>query len=299
MNRSTAAFLRKIARTMVRLVVGTALLYAIVLVLAWRFQQRLAFPGPSGALPAPAEFGMADGRIVSIETADGVRISGWYLPPTPPAARGGRSPALIWFHGNIETVGSIATVIRDFRPRGIAVLAIDYRGYGESEGEPTEEGVYLDAEAAWDWLAVQPEVDSTRVAVYGRSIGSAIGLQLATRRAVRAVIVESAFTSGIDMAREHGALVSPALMDVSLDNLDRAGRLRVPLLVIHGSGDRLAPLAMGRAIADTGRAEEFLVLEGATHSTMYERGGDRYRETVLAFLNRHLNRPPNETRPIP
>lgn len=299
MNRSTAALLRKIGRTMVRLVVGTVLLYAIVLVLAWRFQQRLAFPGPSGTLPAPAEFGMPDGRIVSFETADGVRISGWYLPPAPAAPKGTPSPALIWFHGNIETVGSIASVIRDFRPRGIAVLAIDYRGYGQSEGEPTEEGVYRDAEAAWDWLVMQPEVDSTRVAVYGRSIGSAIGLHLATRRAVRAVIVESAFTSGIEMAREHGALVSPALMDVSLDNLDRAGRLQVPLLVIHGSDDRLAPIAMGRAIADTGRAEEFLVLDGATHSTMYERGGDRYRAAVQAFLNRHLNRQPGATPQTP
>lgn len=298
MNRSTAAFVRKIARTMVRLVVATILLYAVVLVLAWRFQERLAFPGPSGDLPSPGEFGMPDGRIVTIETADGVRISGWYLPPAPHTS-GTRSPAMLWFHGNIETVGSIASVIRDFRPPGIAVLAIDYRGYGESDGEPSEQGVYRDAEAAWDWLVTQPEVDSTRIAVYGRSIGSAIGLYLATHRPVRAVVVESAFTSGIEMAREHGALVSPALMDVSLDNLARAGRLTVPLLVIHGSADRLAPIGMGRAIADTGRAEEFLILEGATHSTMYERGGDRYRATVHAFLNRHLIRQPRDQTPSP
>jgi alpha-beta hydrolase superfamily lysophospholipase len=299
MNRSTAAFLKKIARTMVRVVAATVLLYAIVVVLAWRFQERIAFPAPSGSLPAPAEFGMPDGEIVSIETADGVTLSGWYLPPDPPPRRQALAPGLIWFHGNIETVGSIAAVLRDFRPPGIGVLAIDYRGYGESEGQPTEAGVYRDADATWAWLSHHEGIDSTRIAVYGRSIGSVIALYLATERTVRAVVLESSFTSGAALAREHAGLVPPALVEVSLNNLERAGRLHVPLLVIHGSDDYLAPIAMGRAIADTGRAEQFLVLEGASHSTMYERGGDRYRDALHAFLNRHLGVTTPDERPQP
>jgi dipeptidyl aminopeptidase/acylaminoacyl peptidase len=231
---------------------------------------------------------MDDGRTVSVVTEDGVTISGWYLPPNPAPPSGQSAPGLIWFHGNIETVGSIADNLRDFRPPGIAVLALDYRGYGESEGEATEAGVYRDAEAAWGWLVRQDGIDSTRIGVYGRSIGSAIGLYLATVRTVRAVVLESAFTSGLGMAQEHAALVPPALVEVSLDNLERAGRLRAPLLVIHGSDDRLAPIEMGRAIADTGHAEQFLVLEGAHHSTMYESGGDLYRQAVHDFLKRHL-----------
>jgi pimeloyl-ACP methyl ester carboxylesterase len=287
-NPSTAAFLGKIARMMVRLVVATVLLYVVVLVLAWRFQERLAFPAPSGDLPSPADFGMDDGLIVAVQTSDGIMLRGWYLPATPTGEPRQRTPGLIWFHGNMETVGSIATVLRDFRPSGVGLLALDYRGYGESGGAATEFGVYRDAEAAWAWMTARDDIDSTRIAVYGRSIGSAVGLYLATVHDVRAVVLESPFTSGIGMAQEHAGLVPPELIDLSLDNLERAGRLAVPLMVVHGSADRLAPVEMGRAIADTGRAEQFLVLEGASHSTTYERGGDRYRRAVHEFVNRHL-----------
>lgn len=288
MNRSTAALLKKIARTMVRLVAATVLLYVVVLVLAWRFQERIAFPSPSDDMPAPSAFGLDDGRVVAVHTSDGITLAGWYLPPNPAPPPSHQAPGLIWFHGNLETVGSIASVLRDFRPTGVGLLALDYRGYGESGGEATEAGVYEDAEAAWQWLAGQPGIDSTRIAVYGRSIGSAVGLYLTTTHTVRAIVLESPFTSGLGLAREHAGLVPPALVEVSLDNLERAGRLDIPLLVIHGTDDRLAPITMGRAIADTGRAEQFLVLEGASHSTTYERGGDRYRQAVHEFLNRHL-----------
>ena len=280
----------KLVRIAIRVIVVVLLGYAAALVLAWRFQERLAFPGPAGPLPEPLEYGMSDGRIVTVETADGVELRGWYLPPTEPAGGDG-APGLIWFHGNMETVGSIASVLTDFRPPGIAVLALDYRGYGQSAGVPTEEGVYLDAEAAWSWLAQQPEIDSTRIAVYGRSIGSAVALYLATERPVRAVIVESPFTSGRAIAKEHYALVPEDLVDLSLDNLGRAGRLSVPLLVIHGTDDRIAPFEMGQAVADTGRAEQFLVLEGTGHTSTYEMGGARYRDAVHAFLARHLGAP--------
>jgi pimeloyl-ACP methyl ester carboxylesterase len=279
---------RKVAlvKLAVRLVVLAGLIYAVVLVLAWRFQDRLAFPAPSGAVPEPADFGLADGSIVSVTTADGIELRGWYLPPTGDVRS--RAPGLIWFHGNMETVGSIAPVLADFRPDGVGVLALDYRGYGESGGTPTEEGVYLDAEAAWSWLTDRAEIDSTRIAVYGRSIGSAVALYLAAERPVRAVILESPFTSGWEIAREHYALIPEGLVELGLDNLERARRLSAPLLVIHGTEDLIAPFEMGQAVAEAGRAEHLLVLEGAGHTSTYEEGGERYRSTVHDFLERHL-----------
>jgi hypothetical protein len=270
----------------VRLLVLAALIYATVLVLAWRFQQRLAFPAPSGALPEPSQFGLVDGAVVTVTTADGVELRGWYLPPAAPVSGG--APGLIWFHGNMETVGSIASVLAEFRPEGFGVLALDYRGYGESGGTPTEDGVYLDAEAAWSWLTDRPEIDTGRIAVYGRSIGSAVALYLATQRPVRAVILESPFTSGWEIAREHYALVPEGLVELGLDNLERAGRLSAPLLVIHGTDDLIAPFEMGRAVAEAGRAEQFLVLEGTGHTSTYEEGGQRYRNAVHDFLARHV-----------
>ncbi len=276
--------------------------YALVVLLAWRYQDRLAFPGPKGRLPTPAEAGMPDGRVVAVTTTDSVTLRGWYLPPNPPPTDGTRAPGLLWFYGNMETVGGIAPIIREFRPPSIGLLVLDYRGYGQSDGRPTEKGVYRDAEAAWAYLTRQPEIDSTRIGLYGRSIGSVLALYLATERPAKAVVLESPFTSGRDMAEEHYSMVPRSLVRLRLDNLKRASRLAVPLLVFHGSEDWIAPPEMGRAIADHGRAEAFVLIEGAGHNDTYDVGGTMYRETMRAFLARHLDADtprPSETGPRP
>jgi fermentation-respiration switch protein FrsA (DUF1100 family) len=273
-----------------KILAAVVVVYAAVAFLAWRFQDRLAFPGPRGALPSPSDFGIADGEVVTVTTRDSVVLRGWYLPPVPkPAAAG--APGLLWFYGNMETVGALGPVLREFRPPGIGMLVLDYRGYGQSGGRPTERGVYRDAEAAWSYLSRRQEIDSTRIAVYGRSIGSAVALHLATERPVRAVVLESPFTSGRDMAREHYALVPSSLLTLRLNNLRRAARLTVPLLVFHGSEDRIAPPAMGQMVADSGRAEEFVLIEGAGHNDTYALGGAEYRERMHRFLAEHLSLP--------
>lgn len=268
------------------LVIG--LVYAIFVLLAWRFQERLAFPGPSAPLPPPADEGLPDGTVATVITSDGVTLRGWYLPPNPAPDPGHRAAALIWFYGNMETVAGIAPILRAFRPAGTGVLVLDYRGYGQSEGRATEDGLYRDAEAAWAFLVNRPEVDSTRIAVYGRSLGSAVALYLATERPVRAVVLDSPFSSGRDMAETHYAILPTRLLRLRLNNVGRAERLTAPLLVVHGADDQVAPVWMGRTVATVGRAEEFVVLEGSGHNDTYLVGGQPYREKVHAFLARHL-----------
>lgn len=264
------------------------LAYLVMAVIAWRFQHRLAFPAPNARLPEPAEAGMTDGERITVTASDGVTLHGWYLPPDPAPAGGGLAPGLIWFYGNMETIAGITPILRAFRPPGIGMVILDYRGYGESEGSATEEGVYRDAEAAWKYLAGRPQIDSTRIAVYGRSIGSAVALYLATHQPVRALVLESAFSSGAAMAQEHYAFFPTFLVNMGLDNLARAESIDIPLLSIHGSDDWIAPIEMGRAVAQAGNAEEFYVLEGADHNDTYDVGGDAYREKVWVFLERHL-----------
>ena len=270
-----------------KIIAVLVVLYALGVFLAWRFQDRVAFPAPRGALPAPVAVGIPDGELVEVTTQDGVTLRGWYLPPNPAPAEG-KAPGLLWFYGNMETIGGIAPVLREFRPPGIGMLVLDYRGYGQSGGRPTERGVYRDADAAWEYIASRSEIDSTRVAVYGRSIGSAVALYLATEHPVSAVVLESAFTSGRDMAEEHYAPVPSVLVELELDNVSRARELTVPLLVFHGSDDWIAPLPMGRAVAEAGRAEEFVVIDGAGHNDTYLEGGEEYRRRMHEFLREHL-----------
>jgi pimeloyl-ACP methyl ester carboxylesterase len=259
-----------------------AAVYVVAVALAWRHQERLAFPSPRMPLPEPTAAGLPAGRRVTLETADGVRIYGWYLPPSDSAPR--PAPALLWFVGNMETVGGLAPVLGDWKPPEFGLLAVDYRGYGESEGAATEAGLYRDADAAWAYVTHLPEIDARRIAVYGRSLGSAVALYLATERPARAVVLDSPFSSAAAMARHHYWFLPPMLVRLSLDNVGRAARLTVPLLVVHGSDDRIAPIAMGRAVAAAGHARDFLAVPGAGHNETYLLGGHRYRDLMITFL---------------
>ncbi len=264
------------------------LVYLVSAIMAWRYQDRMAFPAPRSALPQPASLGIPNGERISIVTSDGVNLQGWYLAPDPPAAAGTTAPGLIWFYGNMETIEGIAPILMRFRPQGIAMLVLDYRGYGASAGVPSEEGVYRDADGAWEYLTSRPEIDSTRIAVYGRSIGSAVALYLATERPVRAVILDSPFTSGREMAEQHYSFFPTSLVRLSLDNLSRAERLTVPTIVFHGSEDRIAPIEMGRAVARAARADTLIEIPGAGHNDTYAVGGIMYLQRFQEFLDANL-----------
>jgi fermentation-respiration switch protein FrsA (DUF1100 family) len=267
-----------------KILFGLLAAYCLVAFLAWRFQDKLAFPGHRVRLIAPQRVGLEDGRIVTVETSDGVLLKGWYLPPLASGGAGGKAAGLLWFYGNLESVSGLAPIVRDLRLPEVALLILDYRGYGESGGRSTEEGLYRDAEAAWEFLASRPEVDASRIAVYGRSLGSAMALYLAERKGVAAVVLDSPFTSAREMARVHYGFLPRWLVRLSLDNVSRARKLDVPLLVFHGTEDRIAPPWMGEAIARAGRARELVWIEGAGHNDTYERGSVAYRRELDRFL---------------
>jgi fermentation-respiration switch protein FrsA (DUF1100 family) len=279
--------------SVLRIVGALAAVYVLLAVLAWKYQDRLAFPGPRAQLPDPQDFGLRDGQVITVVTSDSVALKGWYLPPNPPPPAGQRSPGLIWFYGNMENIRAMGAVIRDFRPPGRGVVALDYRGYGESAGTPTEAGVYRDAEAAWSWLAARPEIDSARIAVYGRSIGAAPALYLASSKPVQALVLDSPFTRARDMAKLHYPWLPRFLISLSLDNLARARSLRTPLLIFHGSEDRLAPLRMGIQLVEAGRGD-LVILRGSGHNDTYDVGGLSYRDRVWSFL---AGEPGSSTRP--
>ena len=255
----------------------------------WAFQNKMAFPAPRSHLPAPSTAGITEGERVAVITSDSVELHGWYLQPNPMPEAGRKAPGLIWFYGNMETVSALAPILRAFRPPGTGMLILDYRGYGESEGSPTETGLYLDAEAAWSYLTDRSEIDRTRIAVYGRSLGGAVALYLATKRPVKAVILESPFTSARAMAAKHYGFLPRFLVRLSLNSIERAQSLAVPLIVFHGADDGIAPIEMGRAVAEAGNALQFVQIEGAGHNDTYDVGMPEYVETVHQFLARHLN----------
>src|SRR5947208_353156 len=270
-----------------RIALGLALAYALLVLLAWRFQERLAFPAPRAPVPDPKRVGVANGEKVELVSGDGTRLVGWYLASTvlhrpPPAA-----PALLWVYGNGETIAAIWPIAREFQPPGTAVLVVDYPGYGRSAGRASEAGLYGAADAAYAALVARPGIDPGRIYVYGRSLGTAAATWVGAHHRVAGVILESPFTSAAAMARQHYAVLPRFILRLSLDNLGRMRQIRCPVLVFHGDADRLVPTAMGKDVAAAAAGPvELVLIHGAGHNDTYDVGGRAYREKVWEFIDR-------------
>jgi fermentation-respiration switch protein FrsA (DUF1100 family) len=264
------------------LVWGIPAVYLVILVLLWALQERMAFPAPRANLPDPQQV-LRYGERVELTMHDGTRLVGWFLPPRPTAKE--PAPAVLWFYGNGETIGAIWPVIRDFRPPHAALLVVDYPGYGASSGRTTEAGLYEAGALAYAALAARPDVDRKRIYVYGRSLGSAVATHTAADHAVAGLILESPFTSARGMAARHYRIFPRFLVRLGLDNVATIPRVRCPVLIFHGTADRLVPIDMGRSVAAAARGPvEFVMIEGAGHNETYDVGWRAYRDKLAAFV---------------
>ena len=283
-----------------RIGLGLVLAYVALVVLAWLFQERLAFPAPRAPVPDPRRVGVANGEKIELVTKDGTRLVGWYLAPqtvedgrgrsrTAPSTAFDRprppSPALLWFYGNGENIATIWPILREFQPSEAALLVADYPGYGGSDGRASEAGMYAAADAAYAALAARPEVDPRRIFVYGRSLGSAAATYTATRHPVAGLILESPFTNAADMARDAYRILPRFILRLSLDNLGRIKQVRCPLLLFHGTDDQLVPVRMGMQVAAAAAGPvEVVLIQASGHNETYEAGGESYRSKVAQFV---------------
>ncbi len=276
-----------------RITVGLAFVYTVLVLLAWLFQERLAFPAPRAGVPDPRRVGVEHGERVALVSADGTRLAGWYLAPKAVVARQ-PSPGLLWFYGNGENVAAIWPVVRDFQPPGTAVLVVDYPGYGGSEGRTTEAGLYAAADAAYAALVARPGIDPRRIYVYGRSLGSAVATHTAARHPAAGLVLESPFTNAAAMARHLYKLLPPFSVTLRLDNLANVRRIHCPTLVFHGDADRLVPTAMGLAVAAAAAGgAEVVLIHGAGHNETYALGGREYRDKLWDFVTNRESGPPD------
>src|SRR5881628_3582579 len=271
-----------------RIIVGLGLAYTLLLLVAWLFQDRLAFPAPRAGLPDPKRVGVENGERVELVSGDGTKLVGWYLTPkvaeAPTAAP--TFPGLLWFYGNGENIAAIWPLVRAFQPPGTAVLVLDYPGYGGSGGRATESALYAAADAAYAALATRPDVDPRRIYVYGRSLGSAPATYTAAHRPVAGLILESPFTNAAAMAKHHYGLLPRFLLHLSLDNIANVRRIHCPILLFHGDADRLVPTAMGMAVAAAAAGPvEVVLIHGAGHNDTYDIGGRAYRDKMWKFIS--------------
>jgi fermentation-respiration switch protein FrsA (DUF1100 family) len=217
---------------------------------------------------------------VWFDAADGVRLHGWWVP-----AKG--APVLVWFHGNggnishrLENIQLLHELV------GVQVFIFDYREYGRSAGRISREGTFLDAAAAYGYVTETKEVPAADVVLFGRSLGTALATDLAGNHPCRSLILESAFTNSADMAK----MLAPFLFDwrpkVPYDNLGKIDKVKVPVLVIHGTEDEIIPVDMGRRVfAAANEPKELYLISGAHHNDTYLVGGRAYFQRWQDFIS--------------
>jgi len=222
----------------------------------------------------------------STETGETTRLHGlWVGQPDPNA------PVLLYLHGARWDVRGSANRMRRMHELGFAVLGIDYRGFGRSSaGLPSERLAYEDAHAAWDWLA-RRHPQAPRF-VFGHSLGGAIAVHLASEvNNARGLIVEGTFTSIPDVVNEYkwGWLPVGPLITQRFEASQRITRLRVPVLVVHGSEDQTIPYSLGRALYDQApEPKRWLLVEGGSHHNTNAVGQPLYREALRELFGLHV-----------
>jgi len=216
---------------------------------------------------------------VSFETMDRVKLSGWFVPSE--SARG----VILFCHGNAGNISHRLESIQIFHRLGLDVFIFDYRGYGQSEGKPTEHGTYKDAEAAWRYLVEERQVHPKEIIVFGRSLGGAVASWLAQSHTPGALILESTFTSLPDIAATlYPYLPVKLLLRFKYNTAEYLGGLNCPVLIIHSRDDEIMRFSHGRRLFEIAKEpKKFLEITG-THNAGFITSGKRYEEGLDAFI---------------
>ena len=219
---------------------------------------------------------------VSFDTLGGLELHGWYIPGTPE----GGNTTWIWFHGNGGNIGHRVDEIAMLHHHlGVNLFIFDYQGYGRSRGEPTEQGTYQDARAALEYVSNRPGTDADQIVYFGRSLGAAVAVELATEKPPSGLILVSAFSSVSDMARlAFPYLPVGWLLRDRYDSVSRIRQIHTPQLIIHGALDDMVPVGQGKALFEAANEpKSFRVLPGAAHNDTHINGGPGYWDALAEF----------------
>lgn len=268
----------------VKQTVLSSLLYLVIALAAlagWLYwiQPRLIFYPMPTLQTTPADWGMAFEEVM-LTTEDGLALHGWYLPAP------GADKTLLFFHGNAGNISHRGESLRIFHRLGLNVLIIDYRGYGRSEGDPDEQGLYRDGRAAWRYLTDERGIGAGDIIIFGRSLGGAVAAQLASEVNPNGLIIESSFSSARDFVRTTMPLLSYlVVLRYGFDSVAKLPQVHCPVLVMHSPEDEIMPYSLGEKLYQAaGPAKQFWPLRG-DHNGGFLRSQPGYEQRLVMFIN--------------
>ena len=253
---------------------------SLLLMNAWMYfqQPRMIFYPLRELFQTPADWGL-DFEDVTLQTEDGVQLHGWYIPH-PQAQH-----VLLFFHGNAGNISHRRDSIEIFHRLGLNVFIIDYRGYGKSQDSPSEQGIYQDATAAWEFLATEKGFTSQQIIIFGRSLGGVIAAKLAAEVQPRGVILESTFSSARDFAR----VVFPILARLvwiryDFNTVESIQRVTVPVLVLHSPDDEIMPFHLGEKVFEAANQPKHFVRLQGDHNYGFIKSQPEYEQSLKNWL---------------
>lgn len=241
------------------------------------FQRRLIY-FPDQHTPSLQDYHATDMTVVTLQTKDNIELMSWYKPATH------NQPTLLFLHGNAGHIGYRMPLIRQFLKAGFGVFLLEYRGYGGNKGSPTEQGLYEDGQTALVFM-YQRGIKPKHIILFGESLGTGIATKLAAENPVGCVILQSPFTSLVNLSRFHYPwnIIKP--WD-RFNSLERMKSIHAPLLVLHGKRDQIVPFTEGLAIFNEANTpKEILGFDKKNHNDLW--GARNFSEKIMHFLREH------------
>ena len=259
------------------------LFYAVILVIVYFKQERMLYFPEKEIWQTPDNISLKYDEI-NFKTKDGFNISGWYIPAE------NEKGVLLFCHGNAGNISHRLESINIFNSLNLSVLIFDYRGYGKSEGKPSEHGTYLDAEAAWDYLINVKGKSPKEIIIFGRSLGGAVAAEIAVRKNPAALIIESCFTSVPELGKTFYPWLPVKLISkFKYSTIDKIGSINCPKLIIHSPEDEIISFRHGKALYENAlQPKEFLKIKGG-HNEGFLISGKTYNDGLKIFLDKYLN----------
>jgi fermentation-respiration switch protein FrsA (DUF1100 family) len=223
-------------------------------------------------IPQPASYSDT-AEILKLSVPNGDKISARYL--FNPSA----TYTLLYAHGNAEDLGDIEPILQILYNAGFSILAYDYRGYGTSEGQPSERYAYEDIDTAYFYLTQKLRISPKQIIVYGRSVGGGSAVELAMRQPVAGLILESTFTQAFRVI-----LPFPVFPFDKFRNIEKISEINCPVLIIHGTDDTTVPFSHGQQLFQAAsEPKRSFWVEGATHNDLVWVAGERYPQVLQEF----------------
>jgi fermentation-respiration switch protein FrsA (DUF1100 family) len=265
------------------------IIIAVVVILIFfslfiRFIEQRSLYYPFKAIEAtPKAIGL-DYEDVTITTDDGIQLTGWFIPSAHSRA------TILLSHGNGGNISHRLEKIQVLHALDLDVLAYDYRGYGGSAGRPSEDGLYRDAQAVYDYLRNEKKVAPQKIISYGESLGGAVAIDLAVKRELGALIVESGFTSIHDMAKKIFGVAPSILIHAKYDSVDKIRTIQMPKLIMHSPDDEVVPFLQGRRLFENApEPKVFVELQGG-HNDGFLVSGEVYSKGIDEFIKKWLDK---------